>query len=81
MAMDFEDFLNWLLTSKKLLKRSAKDVISHCKRICKLNNVSELDQIDYETFLSSELFLSQTMFIKSQLKRAFNLYIEFRTSK
>jgi len=79
--MNFEDFLNWLLTSKKLSIRSAKDVISRCKRICKLTNVSELDKIDYATFTSSEIFLSQTMFIKSQLKRAFNLYIEFRTAK
>ena len=37
--------------------------------------------IDYETFINSKLFLTQTMFIKSQLKRAFTLYKEFEASR
>ena len=79
--MNTVDFINWLITSKKLSNRSAKDVVSRCKRISKLNNDTELDKVNYEIFINSEVFLSQTIFIKSQLKRAFNLYIEFRKSK
>lgn len=81
IAMNKEDFLNWLLTSKNMSERSAKDVLSRCNRIIKLNNNTDINLIDYETFINSKLFLTQTMFIKSQLKRAFTLYKEFEASR
>ena len=79
--MNKEDILNWLLTSKNMSERSAKDVLSRCNRIIKLNNNTDINLIDYETFINSKLFLTQTMFIKSQLKRAFTLYKEFEASR
>lgn len=79
--MDYECFLNWLIESKNLSNHSTKDVVSRCKRICKLNNNTKLNKIDYDNFIFSEIFSLQSMFIKSQLKRAFKLYLEFRSSK
>lgn len=75
------EFLNWLQKEKQISERSAKDVISRCKRISKLSNDTAIDNIDYDSFINSEAFLSQSMFIKSQLKRAFNLYREFKAHK
>jgi hypothetical protein len=72
--MNTVDFINWLITSKNLSNRSAKDVVSRCKRISKLNNDTEIDKVNYEIFIKSEVFLSQTIFIKSQLKRQLSFF-------
>ena len=40
--MNYDTFLEWLLTEKKLSLRAAKDVVSRCKRICNMLNISVL---------------------------------------
>ena len=39
--MNYDIFLNWLIDEKKLSQRAAKDVVSRCKRICKMLNINE----------------------------------------
>ena len=79
--MDFEQFLSWLIDNKKLTDRSSKDVISRLKRILKLSNKLDIKDVNYDTFINSNAFLQQSMYVKSQLKRAFVLYLEFGEKK
>ncbi len=75
--MDYDEFLEWLKKSKNLTNRSAKDVLSRCRRIEKMAKKNILE-IEYHIFLQSQDFHNQSMFVKSQLKRAFSLFKEFK---
>lgn len=79
--MNFEQFLSWLIDNKKLTNRSSKDVVSRLKRILKLSNKHDIKDVSYDTFIKSNVFLQQSMYVKSQLKRAFILYLEFGDKK
>lgn len=79
--MDNNDFYNWLIYEKKLSIRSAKDVISRCKRVC--NHFISEGKIVKDSIVkmnSNEEFSNCSMFIKSQLRRAVNLYLEFEAN-
>lgn len=78
---DYSDFLNWLIVEKKMNQRSAKDVISRCKRVGKFLNIDELNSDSSEKLLQNEEYKASSMFIKSQLKRAVALYKEFTEGK
>lgn len=74
--MNYDTFLEWLLTEKKLSLRAAKDVVSRCKRICNMLNISEIEFSTIESLNLNKDFLEKSMFIKSQLRRACTLWIE-----
>lgn len=71
------EFYNWLVETKQLSNRSAKDVISRCKRIKNILHMDSLDIFSCEQLLESDDFKSLSMFIKSQLKRALALWNEY----
>ena len=71
------EFYNWLVETKQLSNRSAKDVISRCKRIKNILHTDSLDGFSSEQLLESEDFINLSMFIKSQLKRALVLWKEY----
>lgn len=71
------EFYNWLVQTKQLSNRSAKDVISRCKRIKNILQADSLDGFSSEQLLESEDFSNLSMFIKSQLKRALVLWKEY----
>lgn len=76
--MDYDKFYQWLIEEKSLSNRSAKDVVSRCKRICtKILSVETMSESTIDMLNSNEIFLNCSMFIKSQLRRAVSLYIEF----
>ena len=75
--MCYDDFLNWLLNEKKLSQRAAKDVVSRCKRICNILNIENIDASTITKLNSNAEFAEKSMFIKSQLRRAVNLWVEF----
>lgn len=75
--MNYDNFLNWLLDEKKLSRRAAKDVISRCKRVCKILNTKDVENLAIEKLNTNLEFAEKSMFIKSQLRRACNLWIEF----
>ena len=75
--MNYDNFLNWLLGEKNLSHRAAKDVISRCRRICKMLNISELGDSTIEKLNTNKEFSEKSMFVRSQLRRACNLWIEF----
>ena len=70
-------FYDWLVTEKNMSNRAAKDVLSRCKRVCSLLNIQEINKDSLNELLSNERFRSCSMFIKSQLKRAIVLALEF----
>ncbi|MGN0369540.1 MAG: hypothetical protein ACI4EW_03240 [Butyrivibrio sp.] len=75
--MDYIVFKQWLQNEKRMSIRSANDVISRCKRI---NRLTERDVIDDDTvaiLVEMELYDEMSLYIKSQLKRAATLYMEF----
>lgn len=79
--MDYTGFLNWLVVEKKMSQRSAKDVISRCKRVCKILGVENIDLDSSEKLLQDDEYKANSMFVKSQLKRAATLFTEFKEDK
>ena len=75
--MDHNGFYEWLLTEKKMSKRSAKDVLSRCKRVCNLLSIDEISEDSLTQLTLAVKFNDKSMFIKSQLKRAVSLWLEY----
>lgn len=75
--MESTKLLEWLINEKKMSKRSAKDVISRCGRVCRMLNIDFMDSEALDTLQNNDEFEESSMFIKSQLKRAVALYLEF----
>jgi hypothetical protein len=76
------DFRLWLSTHCKMQERSVSDV---CSRLKRLTGIVKLDAMKTEVQLHAALIQSPAFAavsgpVRSQLKRAGNLYIEFRTS-
>lgn len=79
--MDSTRLLEWLMNDKKMSIRSAKDVISRCSRVYRMLNIDSIDSDTLEKLQKNEEFKTNSMFIKSQLKRAVALYLEFENIK
>lgn len=75
--MNYDIFFNWLMDEKKLSQRAAKDVISRCKRICKILSINEIEISTIEKLNINTEFSKKSMFVKSQLRRACTLWVEF----
>ena len=75
--MDKEKTLQWLIGDKHMSVRSAKDVLSRCGRVCRMLQISEIDDNTLENLLECDEFKNSSMFIKSQLKRTVALCLEF----
>lgn len=75
--MDNNEFYHWLLTEKQLSSRAAKDVISRCKRICKMCAAETVNAVSISDLENCAEFAEKSMFIKSQLKRALTLCSEY----
>ena len=79
--MNTVSFLEWLKTEKSMSVRSAKDVVSRCGRVIRMLGTEEINSDTGYLLVENEGFLSSSMFIKSQLKRAISLYLEFSTEQ
>ena len=75
--MNFTEFYDWLINEKKISIRSAKDVLSRCRRICSFLSISEFDANTINDLNENKLFIAQSMFVKSQLRRAVSLWYEY----
>ncbi len=75
--MDSAKLLEWLKVEKKMSARSAKDVLSRCSRVYRILGVDCFDDNTLDILQNSDEFKSSSMFIKSQLKRAVTLCLEF----
>lgn len=76
--MNYDIFLKWLIEEKNLSNRAAKDVVSRCKRICKMLNTDDIKNSTIGALNTNTEFSEKSMFVKSQLRRASKLWIEFR---
>lgn len=77
--MNYLDFYHWLVQEKQLGSRSAKDVISRCKRISRMLNTDVLNHSTATCLVQNEQYIDCSIYIKSQLKRALSLAIEFQS--
>lgn len=77
--MDTARFIEWLSTEKALGARSAKDVVSRCGRVNRLLGTEEPGENAIDLLKENSDFQNSSTFIRSQLKRAVSLYIEFQT--
>lgn len=75
--MNYQEFLAWLETERKMSKRSAKDVVSRLKRVVGLLGSDTLDSTSVSKLNEVAAFDECTMFIKSQLRRSVALYLEY----
>ena len=78
--MDCPAFLDWLIRNKKMSQRSAKDVLSRCKRVCRIINEESITKSSIEKLASSKEFNAKSTFIKSQLRRSIILFCEYEES-
>lgn len=75
--MDTEKLLMWLMSDKKMSKRSAKDVLSRCGRVYRILGTDRLDDTSVVKLQDTSEFKESSMFVKSQLKRTITLCLEF----
>lgn len=75
--MDYITFNGWLIETHEMSERSARDVISRCKRICKMLNTDEITDNTIPELLNNDEFHNSSMFVKSQLKRAASLWLDY----
>lgn len=75
--MDYIFFKQWLQDEKNMSIRSATDVISRCKRISRMTEKNDIDDNTISLLIELKSYGEMSSCIKSQLKRAATLYIEF----
>lgn len=71
-------FVDWLVADKKMSTRSAKDVLSRILRVTRMVHTTEIGLGTNELLQDCAQFECRSVFVKSQLKRAVNLYLEFK---
>lgn len=77
--MNYIDLYQWLVQEKQLGSRSAKDVVSRCKRISRMLDTDVLNHSTANSLEQNEQFADCSIYIKSQLRRALSLAIEFQS--
>ncbi|MBR5617713.1 MAG: hypothetical protein IKW50_05965 [Oscillospiraceae bacterium] len=79
--MDTTKFIEWLNTEKSMGARSAKDVLSRCSRVNRLLGTEKLGVDTIDLLKENAEFQNSSTFIRSQLKRAVSLYVEFQEAQ
>lgn len=79
--MDYQVFCQWLKDDKKMADRSARDVVSRCKRVQKITKTEDLANCTESLLVECKDYAGYSTFIKSQLKRALVLYAEFNEGR
>lgn len=75
--MDYQEFLAWLERDKNMGARSARDVVSRLRRVVIMLGTDALDDTSVLKLNDVATFDECSMFIKSQLRRSVNLYLEY----
>ena len=76
--MDSEKLLQWLMNEKNMSRRAAKDVLSRCGRIYRMLDIQELSDATMAQLIACAPYQACSMFVKSQLKRAVTLCLEYQ---
>lgn len=75
--MDSIKFYKWLQQNQDMNDRSAKDVISRLKRTLSIIGNTDIPCDALQLLKEKEVFMSLSVTVKSQLRRAVKLYLEF----
>ena len=75
--MEYTTFNGWLIETREMSERSARDVVSRCKRICKMLNINAITDKTMDELIKNEDYNNSSMYIKSQLKRAATLWLDY----
>ena len=75
--MDYVVFKQWLQVEKNMSRRSATEGVSICKRINRMTEEYEINDNTVSVLIEMESYDNMSSYIKSQLKRAATLYLEF----
>lgn len=75
--MEYEAFLVWLQEDKEMSLRSARDVVSRNKRALTIVKQNHISTETLQKLTESEEYIVCSTSIKSQLKRAVTLYMEY----
>lgn len=78
--MNYHEFLTWLETERKMSTRSARDVVSRLRRVIGLLGSDSLDSTSVSKLNEVAAFNECSLFIKSQLRRSVNLYLEYSSN-
>ena len=79
--MNYQEFLIWLESERNMSIRSARDVVSRLRRVVRLLGSDSLDITSLSELSEVDSFNNCSMFIKSQLRRSVNLYLEYANKK
>ena len=71
------DFREWLIKEKKYSERSSKDVLSRLRRVNTLVTEDVIDNTTLDKLINLEEFKVLSVSIRSQLKRAIRLNMEY----
>ncbi len=75
--MKLDEYHAWLEEVMSITKRGANDVVSRLRRAMKLLDVNTIDETTIDALIANLEFQSFNSVIKSQIKRAVSLYLEF----
>ena len=78
--MKNESLESWLVNEKNMSLRAARDVVSRQKRVMKLVGSDTINENTLDLLISNKQFLKLSLYIKSQLKRATVLVLEYQES-
>ena len=79
--MDFVAFKTWLIDYKGMTTRAASDVPSRLRRITKLLDCVDVDNTTYANLKRNSTYQEYSVTVRSQMKRALTLYLEFEATK
>ncbi len=71
------DFAAWLTANKNLTRRSALDVVSRCRRLAQMLDLDDLTAFTEDHLAKCRAFAKLAPTVKSQLKRAARLLLEY----
>ena len=74
----FTEYSKWLIESKNLGAKSAHDYASRLRRAAQLLDCEEFNFDSLDRLNTIEEFTRLSMSVKSQIRRAVRLYLEFQ---
>lgn len=74
------NFQEWLIDEKKYSNKGSGDVISRMKRIKRILGKDEMDENSLMELQGTSEFATLSMNVKSQLRRAIRLFLEFKSN-
>lgn len=79
--MNTEKFANWLVEEKGFSNKVSRDTLSRLRRVLNISGETEVSKKTISLAEKNEGFIAMSIFVKSQLRRAVNLALEFMAIK